>query len=236
MKKQIDIVVPFYNPSEHIFHQLRENISALKNENQIKNFSIILVNDGSFKGDFRNQIEKLCSDFPNEITYLSLEKNKGKGGAIKEGIKKSEAEIVVFYDIDFPFGREALYGVIEHLENTENDICIAKRDHTYNDKLPLKRKIISQIVKKTIYILSKRKIKDSQAGLKAMKKSVVPIILKTECNSFIMDFEFLLKALKKGKKIGEIMVTPNENIEFTDFSNRTIYKEIKNLLKVVFGG
>ena len=35
-------------------------------------------------------------------------------------------------------------------------------------------------------------------------------------------------------KIKEIVVTPNENIEFTNFSNATLSKEIKNLFRVLF--
>ena len=84
------------------------------------------------------------------------------------------------------------------------------------------------------YVLSKGKIRDSQAGLKGMKYSVAPILIETKSNSFIMDFEFLLKVVKRKLKIKEIVVTPNENIEFTNFSNATLSKEIKNLFRVLF--
>ncbi|ATA73286.1 glycosyltransferase [Capnocytophaga canis] len=231
--KQIDIVIPFYNTANHIFELLRENITALLRENRLQNFSITLVNDGSTKDNYKSYIIALLSDFPHCVNFLNLEQNRGKGGAIKEGIKQSTAPLVVFYDIDFPFGRNALYSIIENLQKSDNDICIAKRDESYNKKLPWKRKIISQGVKKIIWILSKGKITDSQAGLKAMKRDATSILLCTECNSFIMDFEFLLKLIKHNKKIGEIIVTPNENIEFTDFSTNTIAKEIKSLFKIL---
>ena len=67
-----------------------------------------------------------------------------------------------------------------------------------------------------------------------MKYSVAPILIETKSNSFIMDFEFLLKVVKRKLKIKEIVVTPNENIEFTNFSNATLSKEIKNLFRVLF--
>lgn len=233
-QKYLDIIVPFYNTSNHIFDLLHENIEALLAENQLPNFQIILVNDGSTKDNYIPYITLFNQKFSKNFVFIDVQNNQGKGGAIKEGMKHSTAPNAIFYDIDFPFGRKALYELFLSLQNTNTEICIARRDISYNQKLPWKRKIISQIVKKIILIFSKGKIKDSQAGLKGMKSSVIPLLLQTHCNSFLMDLEFLLKAQKKKKRIVEIIVTPNDNIEFTNFSNAILSKEIKNLLKIIF--
>lgn len=232
--KKIDIIVPFYNAKEHILQIFENNLSHLIMDKKIENFRIILVNDGSSNKDYLPHIERYKVLFSDNFLFVDLPQNKGKGGAIKEGVKHSNADIVAFYDIDFPFGIKALYNLYEALQNDETDVVISIRDSSYIKKLPFKRKIISQFVKTVSYILSKGKIRDSQAGLKGMKHSVAPILIETKSNSFIMDFEFLLKVVKRKLKIKEIVVTPNENIEFTNFSNATLSKEIKNLFRVLF--
>ena len=232
--KKIDIIVPFYNTKEHILQIFENNLSHLIMDKIIKDFRIILVNDGSSNKDYLSHIERYKVLFGDNFLFVDLPQNKGKGGAIKEGVKHSNADIVAFYDIDFPFGIKALYNLYEALQNDETDVVISIRDSSYIKKLPFKRKIISQFVKTVSYMLSKGKIRDSQAGLKGMKHSVAPILIETKSNSFIMDFEFLLKVVKRKLKIKEIVVTPNENIEFTNFSNATLSKEIKNLFRVLF--
>lgn len=232
--KKIDIVVPFYNTKEYIFQIFENNLSHLIIEQKIKNFRIILVNDGSSNKDYIPHIEKYKILFSDNFLFIDLPLNKGKGGAIKEGMKHSNADIVAFYDIDFPFGIEALYKLYENLQDDSIDIVISIRDSSYNKKLPIKRKIISQTMKLLSFILSKGKIKDSQAGLKGMKHKIIPSLIETKSNSFIMDFEFLLKAVRNKLNIKEIIVTPNKDIEFTNFSNATLSKEIRNFLRILF--
>lgn len=234
MKKSVDIIVPCYNTKNHIFTEFEQHIFALIEDKIIENFRVILVNDGSSKKNYTPHIQHFKSIFKHHFVFIELAENKGKGGAIKEGIKHSYADIVIFYDIDFPFGRQALYEFYHQLYSEKNPIIIAKRDNSYNKKLPLKRLVISTIVKKIIYLLSLGKIKDSQAGLKGMHKNIVPILLETSCNSFLMDFEFLLKCLRKNITIKEIIVKPNNHIEFTNFAQKTLLKEIKNLFIILF--
>lgn len=229
----LDIIIPFYNAKEHIFHVFEQNIQKIIDDKKIKNFKIILVNDGSSTFIHGKHIENLKNIFPEIFEYIDLKQNKGKGGAIKEGMKISQSEFAIFYDIDFPFGMKALYDMYEMLNRETCDLIVAKRDFSYYQKLPWKRKFISIIVKMIAFIFSLGRIHDSQAGLKGMKKNVIPILLETHSNSFIMDFEFLLKASRRRLKMCNIIVTPNEDIEFTNFSNKILYKEIKTLFKIL---
>lgn len=232
MKNKIDIIIPFYNPKHHIIEVLTKNIYQLFNDNYIEDFNIILVNDGSTDRDFLPYVEELISLYNGRIFLIDLSKNKGKGGAIKEGFKKSTSPIIAFYDIDFPFGIEALYQLYDKLQS-DDDIIISKRDETYISKLPWKRKIISQVIKYLMRFFSNGKIADSQAGLKGMKEDVKHLIINTKTDSFMMDFEFLLKASQSQYRINAITVTPNHNIEFTNFSNATLFREIKNFIKIL---
>ncbi|PRB03552.1 hypothetical protein CQ046_09265 [Chryseobacterium sp. MYb7] len=229
----LDVIIPFYNVKEHILDVFEQNIKQIVKDGKIKNFNIILVNDGSSTFIHGRHIENLQNTFPDILEYVDLEKNIGKGGAIKKGMEKSRAEYAIFYDIDFPFGMNALYDMYNRLNQEDIDLIIAKRDFSYYDKLPWKRKFISIIVKLIAFVFSKGTIHDSQAGLKGMKKKVIPILLETHSNSFIMDFEFLLKASRRKIKMSNIIVTPNEDIEFTNFSNQVLRNEIKGLLRIL---
>lgn len=218
----------------HILELFERNFLSLKEDDILKDFRIILVNDGSTSKNYQQAISKFQNLFQEAILFVDLSENKGKGGAIKEGMKHSTAEMLIFYDIDFPFGKEALYEMYHLLKNEKSDVIIAKRVASYYQKLPWKRKVLSKIVKSIAFLVSKGKIKDSQAGLKGLRKSSVPLLLSTKCNSFIMDFEFLLKASQQNLIMDSLWVTPNNDIEFTDFSNKIVIKEIKNMFKILF--
>lgn len=233
MYSHLDIVIPFYNPVNGIIEELGKNLQQMLDDKIIQNFRVILVNDGSSKKEYETELQKVLETYKNYVTFLDLPKNQGKGGAIKEGVRNSTAENVIFYDIDFPFGMDALYRLYQKLLQPDSKIVIAKRDPSYFKKLPLKRKFISLTLKSIIFTLSGGKIKDSQAGLKGLKREVVPTLLDTQSNSFIMDFEFLLRAIRRNIAIDYVTVTPNDHIQFTDFSTGVLWNEVKTFLKIV---
>ena len=89
MKKSITAIVPVFNEEKNIANVVR---TLLKN-NLIN--EIICVNDGS-----TDETLTVLKSFGNRIRLINFKRNKGKGYALAEGIKKAKGEIVSFFDAD----------------------------------------------------------------------------------------------------------------------------------------
>ena len=83
----VDVIVPAYNEEESV----AQVINVIKELEYINN--VIVVNDGS-----TDNTEKLATEAGAEVINHKI--NKGKGAAIKTGVKASDADILAFIDSD----------------------------------------------------------------------------------------------------------------------------------------
>lgn len=88
VNKSVSIVIPAFNEEKSIGHVL-ETVKKVKEITQI-----IVVDDGS-----TDNTSSIVSKF-SDIILLKHEKNKGKGSAMKTGLKKVTNDIVLFLDAD----------------------------------------------------------------------------------------------------------------------------------------
>jgi glycosyltransferase involved in cell wall biosynthesis len=90
---ELSVVVPVYNEESLILATLQKlNLST----SQLKNIEIIVVSDGST--DSTNQILSANTNLYSKL--ICLEKNQGKGGAVKEGLRESRGNFVLIQDAD----------------------------------------------------------------------------------------------------------------------------------------
>jgi hypothetical protein len=227
---KLNIIIPLYNP-----HIGWENIfvnSLLELEKELKeiDFTVILVNDGSTLRI--NHIEGIINRF-NYLRYYSYPVNMGKGYAIRYGIGRLDADFYVYTDIDFPFGCQIIFQTYQLLKSSNTNIAIGTRDVSYFRMLPLKRRIISFLLKELNYFITGFKIKDTQAGLKGLDNKAKKVLAGTKTNSFIFELEFLKNSLKQGLSYKMINVNPRPEMGFTNFRFRIILKEIISFLKLI---
>jgi glycosyltransferase involved in cell wall biosynthesis len=227
---KLNIIIPLYNP-----HTGWENIfvnSLLELEKELKeiDFTVILVNDGStLRVD---HIEGILNRF-SYLRYYSYPVNMGKGYAIRYGIGRSDADFYVYTDIDFPFGCQIIFQTYQLLKSSNTNIAIGTRDVSYFRMLPLKRRIISFLLKELNYFITGFKIKDTQAGLKGLDNEAKKVLTGTKTNSFIFELEFLKSSLRQGLSYKMINVNPRPEMGFTNFRFRIILKEIISFLKLI---
>ena len=89
MKKTYSIIIPVYNEEDKI----PDLLNNLKNYS-LEGHEVIIIDDGS-----RDNSYKLLSR-SNFIKLLYTNKNKGKGEAVKLGLKNSTNPMVVIFDGD----------------------------------------------------------------------------------------------------------------------------------------
>jgi len=119
MKKEISVIVPFYNEEKFI----EQSVTRLINTNLFK--KIILVNDKS--SDTSGQIaEKICEKF-DFIQLINLDNQKGKGNAIRLGLEYVETSHLIVHDADLEYFPSDIPEMFEVAKSNPTCLVIGSR-------------------------------------------------------------------------------------------------------------
>ncbi len=228
----LDIILPAYNPlpgwEETVigrFQSLEKALPAFK-------ITLFIVNDGSRTLDETTSSTILRNAIP-DIQWISYKDNMGKGYALREGVKKSTGDYLLYTDIDWPYTEESMLGVINMLAE-QADAVIGIRDEGYYAHLPLSRRRISRLLRKINAGFLRLKVDDTQAGLKGFTKKVKPIFLATTINRYLFDLEFiyLLSSKKNDFNVLGAPITLRPGITFSQMNRNILFQEARNFLTI----
>ena len=231
MLLSVDIVLPCYNPNSNWHNALIDFYAITKD---LYSLNFIIVNDGSTNANVENHIHYLQQqNIP--LQYLSYEKNKGKGYALRQGVSASSAYFIVYTDIDFPFTNKSTIGVIEALLNEEADVIAGYRNQNYYQKsMSTYRRLLSKAFRFFISRVLKMKITDTQCGLKGFNQKGKVKFLETTINRYLFDFEFIYACGRdKRTKINSVPVELKENIVFSKIKLKNFIQETINLVMIL---
>ena len=189
------IIIPIYNEQDSIHHLLKE-LSELDNSIQI-----IIVNDGSYDSS-----EKLIKNSSNKIDLVSLNKNHGKGYAIREGLKFAINEQIVIIDGDLEISINSLIKFFSY--NKKIDHSFALVGVRWSDGLsPLSlSRFVNFLVNYFFNLIYKTNYKDILCCLKVMPKNLIKS-LELKSNGFGIETEIMAKLTNKNVLITEIPVS-----------------------------
>lgn len=99
--QKLSIIIPAYN-EENTITEILARILVIQLANGIQQ-EIIIVNDGSTDGT-EKKIKSFTEAHPSApIHYFKMEKNGGKGAAVKYGVSKATGEYVLIQDADLEY-------------------------------------------------------------------------------------------------------------------------------------
>ncbi len=189
-------VIPAYNEAVHLAEVLRRLKTQLIPEN------IVVVDDGSTDGT-------IAVAKNGGVTVVEHGLNLGKGRALRDGFEYAKGirglNAVLTLDADGQHDPSEIVRFIERFEKTGEDIIIGDR-MSDTRKMPFIRKMTN---KATSWVISMRagcRIRDSQSGYRLISTSILRRIeLVTE--HFETESEILIKAARKGARIGSVPVS-----------------------------
>ena len=190
---KITIGIPAYNEEKNI----KNIIIELKKTYD----SIIVCDDGSTDSTYEI-IKKM------NVNVIKHEKNLGYGAAINSIFKESvniNSNILVTFDADGQHRIEDIDRLIEPILDNSSDIALGSTFLDNKTMIPSYRKFGIKIITQVTNASIKKKLTDSQSGLRAYNKNVLEEIAPSELGMGIST-EILIKASSKGLRIIEVPI------------------------------
>lgn len=190
---KLSIVIPCYNEGLEIEENVGKVLDYLKTVPL--SHEVILVDDGS-KDDTLLKIQSLSKRYQNKVKALTLGKNRGKGMAVREGMKIAKGEYIFFMDAD-------LSTKLHHIEEfslflKEYPVVIGSRkmpsSQIEKSQTPF-RMFIGKIARLVTMSIVEMNYNDTQCGFKGFRRDAAEKILPLlTIERFCFDVEMLYVA------------------------------------------
>ena len=191
----LNIIIPCYNESMRL--PVNKYLDFLKLNKKVK---IIFVNDGS-TDNTKTLVNKLSDKYPKQIKFLSYDKNKGKGNAVRDGflyaVHQNMRGNLAYLDADLSTSLEEC----KLLSKKIND----KIKFVFGSRIPksnniIKRKfhrfIIGRTIASIISLIIGVSIYDTQCGCKIMDQKLVKLSFeKAFLSRWLFDVEIFLRLI-----------------------------------------
>ena len=222
MKRQFALI-PAYKPNE--------NLISFIQSLETRGLEVVVVNDGSGE-DYLPLFHKIQEQ--SLATVIHLEKNQGKGAALKAGLSYlntvNDDFQVITLDADGQHSiQDALFLLQRSLEN-EGSLLLGSRAQSKDS--PLRSRIGNYITKKVFSLTTGVKVEDTQTGMRAFSKQLIPKLIKIQGNRYEYEMNMLLDFAKEGIPIREypietIYINDNEESHFDTVKDSIrIYSQI----------
>ena len=187
---ELSFVIPAFNEEDSIEDTLGALDYAVKD--RMLPYEIVVVDDGSLDKTLLKALT--YANRNGHVRVMSYAQNEGKGYAVKAGFMQATGEVVVFADSDMDIDLGTVTKYVDALKN--GDIVVATKWHPDSRvSMPLKRRILSHGFNVLVRALTGAKLKDTQVGLKAMKKSAFKDVFPRLCvKRYAFDVELLTVA------------------------------------------
>jgi len=203
--KRVSIIIPAKNEQERLPHFLKTVIDYCHQSSYF--YEIIVVDDGS-KDQTAQRVLSFQKEFPS-LKLVRLERNHGKGYAVKQGFLAASGEIVLFLDAD---GSTQPQEIERHLDGFEQgyDIVIGSRvlsDGKSHVQARVYRKFMGFIFNFLVSWILIKGIKDTQCGFKMFRGELIKDLFgPVHLEGYGFDLEILYLAQRKKLRIKEVAV------------------------------
>jgi glycosyltransferase involved in cell wall biosynthesis len=210
MKKfKVSVIIPVLNEGATLL-QLIEAVQGI-NLPQLEK-EIILIDAGS-----TDDSVKIIKSYEGQsnLKILTLDKQSGKGRAVREGLKLASGDIYLIQDGDLEYSTQDYPELLNHFLEGEVDFVIGSRTLSVGTwKLRFTRRPLlslfildfgGMLLTRLFALLYRVKISDPLSMFKIFKKNQINIDeLKSE--GFEIDWEILCRLIKKGLRFVEVPV------------------------------
>ncbi len=215
-------LIPAYEPDA--------KMTAVAEQLKRSGFNIIIVNDGS--GD---KFSKLFEHANEYATVLKHMENKGKGAALKTGLRYilenyEKPYTVVTVDADGQHKAADVLKVSEEAEKNRNALTLGSR--MFKGKVPLRSRFGNSLTRAVYRFFSGTKVYDTQTGLRAFSDRMAERLITIDGERYEYEMNMLMtladeKVPIKEVEIETVYLDDNASSHFNPIKDSCrVYREI----------
>ena len=219
------ILIPAYKPDV----KLVELCEKLIQHDELK---IVVVDDGSGP-----ECSEIFAALPEGIKLISYPVNKGKGGALKTGIKYiyeslPACERLVTADADGQHRYEDITKVLEASRRNPGALVLGSRDFG-EQNVPLRSRFGNGVTRGVFAVATGVKVYDTQTGLRAFDRDCMKAFSEVYGDRYEYEINVLLKATEDDIPIIEVKIA-TVYIEENKSSHFNTVKDSWRIYKCIF--
>lgn len=200
---RLSVVVPAYREVGRIGTTVASLRDALAPAHSDGGVEIVVVDDGSDDGTAD------ASRAAGADVVVEFPANRGKGAAVRAGMRASSGAVVAFTDADLSYAPDQILGLLEEVEQGA-DAAVGDRRHpdsvAVTDPSWLRR-AGSRAVAAACRMLRLGRGHDTQCGLKAFSREAASELLDASVmERFAFDVELLYLAERLGMRVRDVPV------------------------------
>jgi putative flippase GtrA len=232
-RPRVDVVVPVHNEQRALpwsIRRLHDHLSA-----ELPYAWRIVVADNA-STDATPQIARaLAADLPG-VEVLELPE-KGRGRALRAAWSRSDADVLVYMDVDLSTDLRALLPLVAPLVSGHSDVAIGTRlaDGARVVRGP-RRELISRSYNRLLHLSLGARFSDAQCGFKAVRADAARRLLPGVVDEgWFFDTELLVLAQREGLRIHEVPVDwvddPDSRVDVV----RTALEDLRGIVRLLAG-
>lgn len=202
----LSVVIPAYNEEEgiaEIVHRVLAVEPSLKDVG-IDHLELLVVDDGS-----KDRTAEIVSGIEG-VRLIQHLKNRGYGGALKNGFSQASGELIGFLDADGTYPPEYFPKLCKEAMNG-CDLVIGSRMAGADSQMPMTRRVGNFFFANLLSLVGRQKVTDSASGMRVFKKKILSQLYPLP-DGLNLTPVMSTRAIHEGIKISEIAIPYSERL------------------------
>jgi dolichyl-phosphate beta-glucosyltransferase len=225
----LTVLVPAFD-EEHRLPKTLAGLAEFLDASQI-DYRVLVVDDGS-----RDATATVSGHFGRRFSTLRLDRQRGKGAAVRHGMLAATGRVLAFTDADLPYDLSALRSAYDWVSRGECEVVFGARDLRESEchvRRKLSRTIASATFREVAKRLISREVTDTQCGLKVFsRRAAQEIFLRTVIDGFAFDAEVVLLCRRLQLPTRRIAVTLVNEYGSTLSLSRHAWRMFRDVVRV----
>ncbi len=198
-------------------------------------YELVPVDDGSGDGT-AGALRQAALQRPDVIHPVFVEKNAGKGNALKVGFRASRGGYVLLLDGDLDIAPKMLPKFFDSMVRNKSDIVVGSKRHPASIvQYPWHRRLASFVYFTLVRIFIGLPVTDTQTGMKLFRRAPLGDALdRMLVKTYAFDLELLAIACGRGAKVSEAPVEIRFGEKFGALKLRTVREMCHDTLAVFY--
>jgi dolichol-phosphate hexosyltransferase len=200
MSRGLSILMPVFNERSTVEAAIDDALTA---ELPVPTRELVVVDDGSTDGT-RELLR--AADWPENVTVVFHERNRGKGAAVRTGLQHATEEFAAILDADLEYRAADLAHVLDPLVSEEAHVVFGTRAWTSQSSFSFWYVMGNKAVTMATNVLYNCWISDVMTCHKAMRTELFRSLPLRE-RGFAIEPEIAARVLRSGERIHEVPIS-----------------------------